>query len=106
LACSKTPTCAPSTPRESPSCRRMSNWREESEANALKCVFSLVNDSFTHNQKQTKKWKVFFPPSPRFIRFLSSLYNNRYGTRKQTRFLISTTQKFALQPSFSLFDSI
>ena len=36
LACSKTPTCARSTPRESPSCRRMSNWREESEANARK----------------------------------------------------------------------
>ena len=36
LACSKTPTCARSTPRESPSCRRMSSWREESEANALK----------------------------------------------------------------------
>ena len=41
LACSKTPTCARSTPRESPSCRRMSNWREESEANVRKESSSL-----------------------------------------------------------------
>ena len=29
---SRTPTCAPSTPRESPSCQRTCNWPEESEA--------------------------------------------------------------------------
>ena len=33
---SKTPTCAPSTQRGSPSCQKTSNWHEESEENVLK----------------------------------------------------------------------
>ena len=61
LACSKTPTCARSTPRESPSCRRTSNWREESEANVRK-ESSLYVSFWNSKQKQTK-WKVFFPPT-------------------------------------------
>jgi hypothetical protein len=39
---SKIPTCAPSTPRDSPSCQRTSNWLVVSEANALN---SLNNSS-------------------------------------------------------------
>merc|ERR1712100_478954 len=35
-ASSKTPTCAPSTPRESPLCQKISNWLDESEENELK----------------------------------------------------------------------
>merc|ERR1711931_975 len=34
-ASSKTPTCAPSTPRESPLCQKISNWLDESEENEL-----------------------------------------------------------------------
>jgi len=33
---SRTPTCAPSTPRESPSCQRTSSWRAESVVNVHK----------------------------------------------------------------------
>merc|ERR1712141_346090 len=36
--CSRTPTCAPSTPRESPSCPRISSWPEESGASVLKLI--------------------------------------------------------------------
>merc|ERR1712157_471335 len=35
-ASSKTPTCAPSTPRGSPLCQKISNWLDESEENELK----------------------------------------------------------------------
>ena len=62
LACSKTPTCARSTPRESPSCRRMFSWREESEANALKkfvffCVFGVQLEAIKTNHR-----KFLLPP--------------------------------------------
>ncbi|CAP39585.2 Protein CBG23442 [Caenorhabditis briggsae] len=33
---SRTPTCAPSTPSESPSCQRTSNWPDVSEESVLK----------------------------------------------------------------------
>ena len=46
---SKTPTCAPSTQRGSPSCQKTSNWHEESVENVLK--------SFQGNQKALFKAK-------------------------------------------------
>merc|ERR1712007_39650 len=48
LVFSKTPTSAPSTPRESPSCQRTCNWPEESEERDLEhsvfvCPMSLLS---------------------------------------------------------------
>ena len=41
---SKTRTCAPSTPSESPSCRKTSSWPDESVANAPKSTCSVTRE--------------------------------------------------------------
>merc|ERR1712010_101109 len=39
---SKTPTCAPSTPRESPSCQRTCSWPEESEEREVELALCFL----------------------------------------------------------------
>uniref|UniRef100_A0A8D2ZD76 Core Histone H2A/H2B/H3 domain-containing protein n=1 Tax=Scophthalmus maximus TaxID=52904 RepID=A0A8D2ZD76_SCOMX len=41
-ACSRTPTCAPSTPSVSPSCPKTSSWHVVSAGSALRCALLLL----------------------------------------------------------------
>uniref|UniRef100_A0A8C1W316 Histone H2A/H2B/H3 domain-containing protein n=1 Tax=Cyprinus carpio TaxID=7962 RepID=A0A8C1W316_CYPCA len=61
--CSRTPTCAPSTPRESPSCPKTSSWRAASAESALKLPadsHSAHKGSFqSHSRFRLKSFNFF-----------------------------------------------
>ncbi|XDV52552.1 hypothetical protein PO909_021272 [Leuciscus waleckii] len=54
--CSRTPTCAPSTPRGSPSCPKIFSWPAASAESALKSASaSTHNGSFKSHQNCTER---------------------------------------------------
>uniref|UniRef100_A0A8C1DC14 Histone H2A/H2B/H3 domain-containing protein n=1 Tax=Cyprinus carpio carpio TaxID=630221 RepID=A0A8C1DC14_CYPCA len=61
--CSRTPTCAPSTPRESPSCPKTSSWRAASAESALKPTtppFKPKGSFQSHSRFHMKSFRSFY----------------------------------------------
>uniref|UniRef100_A0A8C1UB05 Histone H2A/H2B/H3 domain-containing protein n=1 Tax=Cyprinus carpio TaxID=7962 RepID=A0A8C1UB05_CYPCA len=59
--CSRTPTCAPSTPRESPSCPKTSSWRAASAESALKPTTSTFKPKGSFQSRLNLSNRVGFP---------------------------------------------
>merc|ERR1712141_954247 len=73
LGCSRTPTCAPSTPSVSPSCPRTSSWPGGSVGSVHKKGHSGLNLGVADHPRYTLWTFSDSPPSPVFSKILKSL---------------------------------